>query len=237
MEDVVQLLIDVQELDQKILEAQNTKQRLELEQQQLDKQVDQLQTVIDDLSSRIREQQTACEELSQALLQEKANIEKSESRLPGIKTQKEYLAVLKEIDIAKKQIKDLEELQQQKNQAIEELENDQQERQQALDEINNSSENRCGEIRELLGEVEEILSNEDGKRDALIEQVPQPFRSRYELVLKRRNGQAIVEARNYTCTGCHMRLPPQFFNALLKNRGIECCPHCNRMLFISNPED
>lgn len=41
-------------------------------------------------------------DFSQDLLIEEGNVTKAESRLPTIKTQREYVAVLKEVDTAKK---------------------------------------------------------------------------------------------------------------------------------------
>jgi len=41
----------------------------------------------------------------------------------------------------------------------------------------------------------------------------------------------VVEVRNGTCLGCHMNLPPQFFNELQRARDIRLCPNCHRILF------
>ena len=42
----------------------------------------------------------------------------------------------------------------------------------------------------------------------------------------------IAEARNGSCLGCNMNLPPQVFNSLYKVDNLVVCPHCQRMLFL-----
>jgi uncharacterized protein len=54
--------------------------------------------------------------------------------------------------------------------------------------------------------------------------------------MERRAGVAIVEARNGTCLGCNMQLPPQMFNSLFRTQEIQSCPHCNRLLFVEKQD-
>ena len=59
-----------------------------------------------------------------------------------------------------------------------------------------------------------------------------PLRKRYQLLLDRRGGVAVVEARNGACLGCNMHLPPQLFNSLYLAKEVQTCPHCNRLLYV-----
>jgi uncharacterized protein len=40
-----------------------------------------------------------------------------------------------------------------------------------------------------------------------------------------------VEARNESCSGCFMSIPPQLFVNVKKNTEIITCPHCSRILY------
>jgi hypothetical protein len=55
---------------------------------------------------------------------------------------------------------------------------------------------------------------------------------RYEFILSRRGGMAVVAVRDGTCQGCHMHVPPQLFNQILKGEEVFACPSCNRLLFV-----
>ncbi len=233
MKDMVQLLIDVQELDQRIFSARHKKTTLLKERDQLLQQTDALQELLGELDGRIAEAQTQRDSCQEALQQQLGQVEQCEGRLPEIKTQKEYLAVLKEVDAAKKQVKDLEDALLAKEQVLSELQADAEEKRQQHDSLGSDSSQRCNEIATLVEELDAALHQQDSQRGELIEKIAVPLRKRYELILSRLNGQALVEAREGTCQGCHMRLPPQFFNAMLKNRDITSCPHCNRLLYIA----
>lgn len=232
MKEEVQLLIDLQELDQHILASRKLQEKLHLEQEALALQANKFLTLIAQLDSELETAQKDRSAIKQALLQEGDNIARAESRLPEIKTQKEYLAVLKEVDIAKKQGKDLQDQLDVCDQGIATLEEDRLEKQQQLEALQQSSHSRASEICELLTEIESSLASEDEKRENLAAKVPAAIRKRYELLLTRRNGLALVEAQRCTCTGCNMHLPPQFFNAMLKRQNIDSCPHCNRLLYV-----
>jgi predicted nucleic acid-binding Zn-ribbon protein len=232
VKEEVQLLIDLQELDQHIISGRKKQEKLREEQSDLTVKTDKLSALIAQLDAEIATIEDERGEVNQALLKEQDNVGKAESRLPEIKTQKEYLAILKEVDVAKKQTKDLQEILQGRDEALNTLKEDRDEKQQELDALKSTCDSRCNEIGDLLNEIDESLVSEDSKRASLIEQVPTTIRKRYELLLKRRNGTALVEARRGTCTGCNMHLPPQFFNSMLKRQSIDSCPHCNRLLFI-----
>ncbi len=53
----------------------------------------------------------------------------------------------------------------------------------------------------------------------------------FELVLRRRNGVAVAQARDGICTVCHVRLRPQVFNTILRNDQIIQCDSCQRILY------
>jgi uncharacterized protein len=34
-----------------------------------------------------------------------------------------------------------------------------------------------------------------------------------------------------TCGGCHMTIPPQLYNILIRGNSIESCPNCHRIIY------
>jgi hypothetical protein len=233
----VQLLIDLQELDQHILKGRSKQEEMRAEQKVLTLKAEKIKAVIDQLNTEIEAILQERSVINQSLLQEQDNIEKAEARLPEIKTQKEYLAVLKEVDIAKKQAKDQQDLLDSTDQALATLEEDQLEKQQELESLQAENDSRSSEINAELKKIDASLVSEDNKRARLVKQVPEPIRKKYELLLVRRKGLALVEASKCTCLGCNMHLPPQFFNTMLKKKGIASCPHCNRLLYVLPQEN
>jgi predicted nucleic acid-binding Zn-ribbon protein len=226
------LLKDLQSLDQELNQLTQGQRKLEAEEKVLQDDLERVQTMVASLTAEIDKLQAQRQELHQSLALEQENVKKAEGRLPAIKTQKEYVAVLKEIDTAKKMNKDIQDRIQEKTGEIDALARDREEKEGELATVGARVQARQAEIAAVKGETGEQTSRKGAQRDALLEQLPLPLRKRYQLLMERRGGIAVVEARNGACLGCNMHLPPQLYNSLFRSEEIQSCPHCNRLLFV-----
>jgi predicted nucleic acid-binding Zn-ribbon protein len=163
--------------------------------------------------------------------EERAKAEKAKEKLMAIKTQKEYVAMLKEIEQTRRGNAEREEQLLAIMQRYEEATS-------RLDACNVAFAEADGRYRERMVDVEARMASFDGdisrldarKRD-VAKAIPVPLLRRFETIFERREGRAIVAARNSSCTGCHMNLSPQLFNMLRRNDKIHTCPNCSRILF------
>ena len=57
---------------------------------------------------------------------------------------------------------------------------------------------------------------------------------RYDQVRQKRRGQGLAVVSGGTCQACHMMLPPQLYNTILRGESIETCPSCLRFLISEN---
>jgi predicted nucleic acid-binding Zn-ribbon protein len=56
---------------------------------------------------------------------------------------------------------------------------------------------------------------------------------KYDTVLQRRNGVAVVTvADGRTCGGCHMQVPPQALIEIRRSASVQVCPNCQRILYV-----
>lgn len=104
--------------------------------------------------------------------------------------------------------------------------------------------------KELLKE-EEVLLNEDKKklnedagrckaeleefkkkRQGLTQKVDKIILSKYERLIKNRDGLAIVPVSGEACQGCHRIMPPQVINEIRMNKDLIFCENCTRILYI-----
>ena len=79
------------------------------------------------------------------------------------------------------------------------------------------------------------LADARGNRDSVADVLDATLRGRYETVLKRRAGRAVVAVLNGSCGGCHMHVPHQTINEILKSGAVRLCPSCQRILFVPEP--
>jgi hypothetical protein len=89
----------------------------------------------------------------------------------------------------------------------------------------------AAELREKIEQLSGQIERERATRTELIKTVDGDLRRKYELILSRRGGVAVVEVRGGICQGCRMRVPPQLFNEIQRNEQVILCPSCQRMLF------
>jgi predicted nucleic acid-binding Zn-ribbon protein len=226
------LLKDLQEIDQEISAIEATRKGYRDELDAFTADATRVQEMLDQLNDEVAVLQQAEAELQQDLLKERDNVVRVEARLPEIQTQKEYVAVLKEIDVAKKANKEIEEQMAAKQQEIKVLEEDRQEKEGELAAIQEKAEARGEELKTLLDESEEVLLKRTQTRESVAAELPTSLLRKYHTLFQRRGGLALALAKNGACLGCNMQLPPQQYNKLLKVTEIQSCPHCNRILYV-----
>lgn len=233
MQKQLQLLRDLQELDTETKVVEDEQKAALSEQQGLKQELDRLQDMVDSLAGEIAVLEAEKSELDNAMTLEQENVQRSEARLPQIKTQKEYVAILKEVDTAKKLAKELQSSIDAKNEILTSLLADKEEKDGELAASTEQADARCAEIDAAMVSVNEKFAKMTSQRKALLEELPKKMRKRYELLMSRRAGVAVVEARDGACYGCHMHLPPQMYNSLFVAEEVQSCPHCNRLLYVT----
>jgi predicted nucleic acid-binding Zn-ribbon protein len=164
-------------------------------------------------------------------------IKDRQSKMMQVQTSREHQALLKEIEEAKKTIKDSEE---QQLQVMEQVE--------AEEAKSKELENLCTGEKKLLaeetGKVERAINKLNGqrlsvqdKRDKLAKKISSSWVKRYDKLLKKRDGLAVVQVIDAVCQGCFMTIPPQRYNDICLGEQIFTCPTCQRTLYYLPPSD
>ncbi|MBJ6759303.1 hypothetical protein JGU66_00920 [Myxococcaceae bacterium JPH2] len=168
--------------------------------------------------------------LEQNIADEKDKVKKWEGRLSDQRSTREYSALAREIDIAKKGILTQSEELTDKvkelaaaREAIKSKESDFATRQQSLS-------GRMTELRGKLGEAEGQVKSLEGRRSEVAAAVDATLLRRYEVIRKKKL-PAIVGVAAGTCQGCNMNVPPQLYNMLRTTLGTDVCPSCNRIIY------
>lgn len=165
------------------------------------------------------------------LTMERDKVKKWEGRLGDIKTPREYAALSREIDIAKKtndgqteQVKVL------TAQALE-IEKSLETRSEALAEREDSAQDEAKALEKAKAKAEEKLRTLDARRTEAAKTVEPSLLAKYENIKKRRAGVAIAPVVSGACRGCHRNIPPQLAITLQRANSIETCPNCHRIIY------
>lgn len=165
------------------------------------------------------------------------NISRSEVRLKEIKTQKEYQAVSKEVTSAKKIKAELEEQLIEKIARMEEIKAEVDKMGENLNFLTDNAGSQKSEIEDKIKSIDQLVGEYRSERETIIARVQPSLLNRYTMLRQKRQGIAVVEARNGSCLGCNMNLPPQVYNNLFHADNLISCPHCQRLLFLRPQEN
>jgi len=183
------------------------------------------------IRQRLAELENQKRALEEQLAADREKVKKWEARLAEQRSAREYSALAREIDIAKKQnettAEEIAELAKQIRQAREELEA----AEAAFAQVENEVRADRTRIEAALAEISKRQAELAEQRAQAAAAVPPQMLRRYDLIHERR-GNALVPVLNGACTGCHMNLPPQLHNLLRSRPRIDGCPSCGRLIYV-----
>jgi predicted nucleic acid-binding Zn-ribbon protein len=228
----LETLIELQGVDLKIAgresEAARLPRQIEAIQAALSEARKLVETVKTKLDSTKKELRTREKDL------EVANVkrQKLEARLYEVKTNKEYSAVLLEIEEAKQEkakteedILTLMEMQERLGVELKDAE-------QRLRSREEQARQDEGVVRQKLAAVEQELEGLRAQRRARAKDLPAALLASYDRISKARGGVAIAAVTSAAvCGGCRVGIRPQAVQELRSATGLMVCESCGRYLY------
>jgi len=180
---------------------------------------------------RLAENQTARRSIEKDVALHQGRLSKFREQAMAVKTNQEYHAVQKEIGFAEGEIKTIEdkilELMVEADDltaTVKRAEAELASEQKAVDADRRAM---ATELAAMKSSLERIAA----ERVEVVRGLNAQVLAIFELVLRRRSGVAVAQARDGICTVCHVRLRPQVFNTILRNDQIIQCDSCQRILY------
>jgi len=184
---------------------------------------DQARTVATALSARQRE-------LEERLSAAESKMKDRRMRITRIRNDKELGLARREVDLLKEEITGLETELQQVYEQVEAATAGLAGLEGELKGLAEAREAEAVALKDTIARLGADIERDRSRRQALIDTVDAALRQRYEMILSRRGGLAVVPVRDGTCQGCRMRVPPQLYNQIQRNDQVILCPSCQRML-------
>lgn len=162
---------------------------------------------------------------------EQEKIKKTEGKMFEVKTNKEYQALLTEIDSLKgANSKEEEEILQLLDE-IDELKRSLSKREKEIAAVLTKIEGEKRALQERMARDEEVLKKQTGRREIVTKRLESTHYRLYNTLTEKRKGVGVVSAKQETCQGCYVNVPPQMFIEVQKNNALIRCPNCNRILY------
>jgi predicted nucleic acid-binding Zn-ribbon protein len=198
---------------------------------EIDKKIEHSSQVAASAQGKMSDSQKKRRELEAEVKDIKDHIAKYKRQLNEVKTNKEYTALLKEIEESQSKVDRLEE------EVIAEMllaDDIQKEIKEASQKFAKAKEKFSREKEAILQkkkETEEKAEKLNLDKQALLPQIPPEQVSLYLNIYRKKGGAALSPVKGDFCAMCHMRIRPQVLNELRDTRKLILCENCGRILF------
>jgi uncharacterized protein len=162
---------------------------------------------------------------------EQEKVKRTEGKMFEVKTNKEYQALLSEIETIKEAGTREEEEILQVMDEIEELKKDLGKRENEMAATLEKIEAEKAKLQERMAQDDSIWKKQASRRETISSQIEAKLLKLYNTLSEKRHGVSVVSIKEETCQGCFVHVPPQMFIEAQKNNALIRCPNCNRILF------
>jgi predicted nucleic acid-binding Zn-ribbon protein len=231
LKDKIKELILLQDCDNKIKEINIKKKGAPLRLQDLKKELDEMEMLLKAKKDRLESIKKDRRAMEQGVQDLESRMEKSRIKLSNIKSNKEYTAVLKEIEDQEKEKSLNEDNLLHLMDEIEVLDKNLMEGNSELAGLKDQYARTMEEVEKEIKELDERMKALEQKRMMFCDSIDKDLLKRYLLLQGRKGGIAIGSVIGGVCQSCHMGIPPQQFNELIKCDSLTTCPNCNRMVY------
>ena len=233
MKAELQKLIALQNLDTNIRRLETEQQAIPERRAEIEREFDQRAFEIRALESRRDEAKHIRARLENEVVEQRGRAERAERNLMSSKKQDEYTAAIREADAARKQISALETQILEQLEQLEQAEASLKERADEIASLNSDREARLKAFDDETGTIGERLATARKERDEVFANLPKQMSGMYTRIKTRiRDGVAVAEARNRSCTACFMSLRPQVMAEIRRGEEVLTCDNCGRILYF-----
>jgi len=226
----IERLAALQELDRDLRRKAEALRNAEAEIAELEAQVARRREAVQQCRAERDTADARRQELESALEAEEAKMTDRRMRLNRVRNEKELQALRREIELGKEANRQAEEQILGIFEALDGFTAAVADAEQQLADLESAAAAKTQEHQGLLERLRAEVATDRARRDQVAADVDAGLRGRYEQLLERRGGSAVVEVRNGICQGCFMNIPPQLYNELQRSRDVRACPNCHRML-------
>lgn len=229
MQEALKVIVDIQELDMKMIRLMRLKKERQKELGQIEQLRKELYQQSEDKEKEIKDIATNIEQQELKLQEISAKIKKYESQQLSIKKADEFNALTLETTAAEREkialeqkVSDLVDKKLAEEELLEIIK-------QSLVSSEESSMNLEKEVNSSILTINEEGSYLKSQKDALVKEADPELLRIYDRLLKNKKDRVIVTIENRTCSGCHIVLTAQHENLVRKGDSLTFCEHCSRI--------
>ncbi len=235
MNEQLERLLRLQEADLEILSLERKITDIPQEIQILEEDLQQSRGALDSAEKRLEENRES-RRLQEGQVEDlRQKLSKYKTQLMEVKSNKEYQAMLHEIENVEKVISEHEdgilEMMMEADELKDELESARSQAQQREEEAGQQRKEKEAFASQADQKIAQLLQ----RKEDLSQSIASEVLIQYQRIADAHSGVALAEARDQSCQACHVRLRPQVFAEVRTNSEIHRCDSCKRILYYLPP--
>ena len=227
----LQQLIVLQSLDDEIAEHKKLLADIPLQIDTGCTELEEKKKILSNAKEELDALQKERKDLELAVQGENDHMAKAKTKLPAVKTNREYTAILSEVEAIKVKVSGLED----KELEIMEILEEKQKKVPGIEKRYNEEDARFQEYKAKkdaeLDRIKQELGVLVAKRENVSGQLDRVIMQRYEKVAGSRDGRAVVMLQGSICQGCFQQILPQMVIDVKIGESIQQCSNCIRFLY------
>lgn len=229
MKEALKTILDIQELDMKMLRLMRVKkERL--------KEIEQIEALRKELHEQLTVKETEISDINKHIVSFEQKIQEIADKMKKLEAQQSSIKKVEEFNALTHEMTSLDRERIATEQKVSDLVDKRVAEEEILGKIKESL--QASEISSLSLEKEikdsiELINTEGSslkaEREELAKSAEQETLRIYERLLRNKKDRVIVPIENRTCSGCHIALTAQHENVVRKGDNLVFCEHCSRI--------
>lgn len=235
--DTLKKILDIQELDIKMIQLMRVKR-------QRQKELDQIKSLRKELDEQMSVKKAEVVELSSTISQKEEKIEELTVHMKELEAKQSAVKKVEEFNALTQEMTQTERSKVQVENELSDLVEKKVAEEEILAKIEESSKSTETSSQDLEVEIQNSISqvNLEGselkaKRDKLATGADEEVLKIYDRLIRNKKDRVIVPLENRTCSGCHIALTPQHENLVRKGENLVFCEHCSRIHYWQESEE
>lgn len=236
MQSDLDRLLKLQMIDYDLGELERSKEYLPDMMENLNREIEDAKNRFNSASARLEEANVKQKNLELDLAANEAELQKFQKQMMTIKTNKEYDALVAEIDAVKSVISEKESEFFETMDQISQLEKEVPEYKEKLAQIEENNTKQLKILEKKIDSIGDKMSDKGTERKAISSSIPRQILLVYERVRRGKGGTVVVVVRKRSCSACHKALTPKKVQEIRRGDRIHTCESCGCLLYWDNEQ-
>ncbi|MEW6050812.1 MAG: hypothetical protein AB1644_07095 [Candidatus Zixiibacteriota bacterium] len=236
MQNEIEVLLKLQMIDYDLGELERSKEYLPDMMENLHRELKEAGNKLAETSERFEGARLRQKTLELEIKTKEQELAKYQQQMMSIKTNKEYDALVAEIDAIKSAISASETELLETIESLGTMEKELTVLRERHAQVQENNTRQLGILQEKIDSIGEKVASKEGDRQQIVSGVPKPTLAAYERVRRGKGGQVVVMVRKRACGSCYKALTPKKIQEIKRNDRINTCDNCGCLLYWEEAE-